>query len=209
MSITIYGMGPSRSFRALWAAQEAEIDFEYISVDFGSKAEGGAQSDTYKKLNPQGKVPTLIHNDLVITESGAILNYLAHQAADKSLMPADGSADRVRYDQMCFFVLTELEQPLWTTGKHRFAIPEQYRIPEIIEKTAPFEFAKAQDALLHLKADREFAIGDSFTMADILLAQTLAWAQNFKFQVNSDLLAYKDRMFAREACLRAKAQIKN
>ena len=118
-------------------------------------------------------------------------------------MPADGTAERARYDQMCFFILSELEQPLWTTGKHRFAIPEQYRIPEIISKTAPFEFAKAQSALLIIKGDNKYAAGDQFTMADILLAQTLGWAQRFEFSVDASLVAYKDAMNQRDAFARA------
>jgi glutathione S-transferase len=112
------------------------------------------------------------------------------------------------YDQMCFFILTELEQPLWTTGKHRFALPEEVRVPQIMEKTTAFEFGKAQAALLKLKGDRVFAAGDEFTMADVLLGQTVAWAQNFKFDVDESLQAYKDKVFAREACQKAKALIK-
>lgn len=204
----IFGVGPSRSFRAVWAAFEAGADFEYVGLDFGSAETGGTHSDEYKYLNSQSKFPTLVDGDFVITESGAILNYLANSSATLDLKPQDGTNERAIYDQMCFFILTELEQPLWTTGKHRFALPEEYRVPQIMEKTTAFEFAKAQDALLQIKGDRKFAAGDSFTMADVLLGQTIAWAHNFKFEVDSGLLAYKDEMFSREACVKAKAAVK-
>lgn len=199
----LYGMGLSRSFRTLWAAEETDADYDYIELEFGSSGSNDPQSKQYKKLNPQGKVPTLVDGDLVICESAAILNYLAAKAPQYNLMPADGTADRARYDEMCFFIMSELEQPLWTTGKHRFAIPEQYRVPEILTKTTAFEFAKAQSALLALKGDREYAAGDHFTMADILLAQTLGWAQRFKFSIEESLLEYKEHMTKRDAFARA------
>jgi glutathione S-transferase len=208
MAIQIYGMGPSRSFRAIWGAFEAGVDFEYVSVDFGSAEKGGTQSDAYKKLNSQGKVPALVNGDFVLTESAAILNYLANLSSNKTLIPKDGTEQRASYDQICFFVLSELEQALWTKGKHSFALPEQYRLPEIIDKTTAFEFKKAHDALLILKGNRKFAAGNHFTMADVLLGQTIAWAHNFKFEVCPELLAYKDEMFAREACKKAKSLIK-
>lgn len=216
MTIKIYGMGPSRSFRALWAAEEAGINYEYIQVAFGSTEEGGTQHEAYKKLNRQGKVPAIVDdsvsdsvgNSLVLTESAAILNYFAKKSENKQLIPNDQSIDRAKYDEMCFFILSELEQGLWSKGKHSFALPEEYRVPEMLEKTIQFEFAKAQDALLYLKANKPFAIGDYFTMADVLLGQTLAWAHNFKFEVHEDLLAYKEKMFAREACVKAKNLIK-
>lgn len=41
----LYGMGKSRSFRALWALEEARLDYEYISVKFGSAEENGTASE--------------------------------------------------------------------------------------------------------------------------------------------------------------------
>lgn len=213
MTIKIYGMGPSRSFRALWAAEEAGIDYQYIPVAFGSAEEGGAQHEIYKKLNRQGKVPAIVDDSVsggfVLTESAAILNYFAKRSKNKQLIPDDNSIERAKYDEMCFFILSELEQGLWSKGKHSFALPEEYRVPQMLEKTIQFEFAKAQDALLHLKTNKPFAIGNHFTMADVLLGQTIAWAHNFKFEVSPELLAYKDEMFARPACIKAKSLIKN
>lgn len=204
--ITLYGMGQSRSFRALWAAEEAGIDFTYVQVEFKGTGENGAQGSQYKKLNFQGKVPTLVDGDLVVRESAAILNYIATKAVGQVLMPADGTAARAAYDEICFFILSEFEQPLWTHGKHKFVLPEQYRVADVIETTLPFEFAKAQAALLVILGDREYAAGDSFTMADVLLAQTINWAQRFNFSLDEKLLNYRDKMVARDAFARALKQ---
>jgi len=199
----LYGFSQSRSFRALWALEESGLDYEYIPVNFGSE-EGphGNRSPEYLALNPQGKVPTLIDGGLTLTESGAMLNHIARKAPASKLIPAHNEELLARYDQVLFFVLSDLEQPLWTNGKHRFALPEEQRIPQMLE-TATWEFAKAQRALHHYLDGRPYIVGESFTAADILLAHTINWADRFKFDVDADLLAYRDSHYQRPAALKA------
>ena len=78
-------------------------------------------------------------------------------------------------------------------------------MPAVIETTTPWEFAKAQKALLRLMGHGEFACGSQFTLADVLLAHTVSWAASFKFEVDGRLLAYKKRMYERAACGRARS----
>ena len=198
----LYGMGKSRSFRALWALEEAGIKYEYIEIAFGSDGENGTASEEYRSLNTQGKVPTLVDDDLVITESGAILNYIASNSSDLTLIPSNNLKTRAKYDELLCFVLSDLEQGLWTNGKHRFALPEAQRVPDILP-TASWEFNKAIEALQSKFDGDGFVVGDNFTMADVLLAHTLNWAESFKFNVPTSLLTYKNKMYYRSACKRA------
>ena len=143
---------------------------------------------------------------LVLTESAAILNHIARRAPETGLGPRADLNEQARYDELSFFILTELEQPLWSHGKHRFALPAERRVPQMLE-CATFEFEKALAALdHHLDADGH-ALGDRFTNIDILLAQTLNWAERFRFAVPAGWLAYRDRQFARPACQRALARV--
>ena len=204
----IYGMGKSRSFRAIWAAEEAGLDYDYVEVEFGGVGEKGTQGEAYRQLNFQGKVPTLIDDELVLTESAAIVNYLATKNPASSLIPKDGTQERAFYDQLAFFVLSDLEQPLWTNGKHRFALPEKRRVPKVLETTI-WEFHKSQKALKELIGESpDFALGANFTMADVLIAHTLTWAENFKFELFDGFREYKNRMYARPACQAALARLK-
>ena len=59
MSLKLYGLGPSRSFRCLWALCETNLEFDYIEVVFGNDGENSTQSANYLSKNTQGKVPTL------------------------------------------------------------------------------------------------------------------------------------------------------
>jgi glutathione S-transferase len=195
----LYGVGKSRSFRTIWAAEEAGIDYEYVEVAFGGTGENGASGASYRQLNFQGKVPTMIDGELVLTESAAIVNYIATKNTDLNLIPKAGSEERALYDQLAFFVMSDLEQPLWTNGKHRFAIPEEWRVPQILETTL-WEFEKSQKALKNMiGAEPEFALGDHFTMADVLVVHTLNWAENFKFELFEGFKSYKNRMIERAA----------
>ena len=148
-------------------------------------------------MNIQGKVPCLIHDTTVINESGAIVNYIAEMKPKRQLIPKDIKV-RAYYDELCFFILSDLEQALWTVTKHQRLIPEKLRI-EAIRKVAEWEFARSVLALEHYLGDKQFAVGENFTMADILIAYTLRWATAYQFEISQNLTNYMTRMFSRPA----------
>lgn len=197
--IKLFGRGQSRSFRALWALNEAGVPFEYIEVTNEMR-----ESAEYLEINSQGKVPTMVDGQLKLTESAAIVNY-AGGLSETALVPTIPSV-RALYDNVCYFVMADLEQPLWTIGKHRFALPEEQR-QEAVIPTAIWEFEKSQRALQHQLEDRQFAVGNQFTMADVLLAHTLTWAERFDMPITAELVEYKNRQYARKACVESLATI--
>ena len=199
--ITIYGYPNTRSTRVNWMMEELGQDYQYVLVDF---AKGDPQSADFLALNPAGKVPAMRDDDLVLTESAAINTYLGDKFNNRELVPMPGTAERGHYEQWCYFAMCELEQPLWTIGKHRFANPEQHRIKAIFP-TAAWEFQKALDLLSRGLGDQDYILGDAFSAADILLAQTLTWGQAFKQPIEQqNLLDYCQRNENRPARIRAK-----
>ena len=137
--IKIYGYPQTRSRRLTWMMEELEQDYEFVLIDL-MKGEG--QSPEFLAVNPAGKVPAMADGELVLTESAAIINYLADKWPEKQLAPELGSPARGLFYQWSHFVMAELEQPLWTIGKHKFALPEEHRV-EAIMPTASWEFQKA------------------------------------------------------------------
>lgn len=199
--LTVYGCANTRSSRVLWALEEAGARYEYVTVDL---LVGAARQPDYLALNPGGKVPTLVDGSYVLTESAAICTYIGDRFPGSGLTPPVGSPERGHYDQWCFFALSELEQPLWTLSKHTFALPERRRIPAVLD-TARWEFAVAAKVLARGLGQRDFVVGDGFTAADILVAQTLAWARACKLPLEHDnLTAYATRLLARPAWTRAR-----
>ena len=199
----VYGCPRTRSTRVVWALEEVGAEYEYEKIDLFA---GEGRQPAYLALNPGGKVPALADGDLVLTESAAICTYIGDAFPASGLTPPCGLPERARYNQWCFFAMCELEQPLWTIAKHRFALPEKRRTPEVIE-TAIWEFAIAAKVLATGLGGREFLISERFTAADILVAHTLAWAQSFELPLGHTVLeAYAERLLARPALARARAR---
>jgi len=200
--IKVYGYPDTRSLRAVWALEEAGAHYEYSRVDL-RKGEG--RSPQFLSINPGGKVPVLIDGDLVLTESAAICMYVAERFPASKLTSHD-AADRARVNQWCLFALTELEQPLWTLAKHTFALPEKYRVPAIFD-TARWEFVRAAGVLAQGLGDRQFVVGNSFSIADLLLVHTLTWAKSRSIDLGiASLNDYVERISARPALARAAAR---
>lgn len=191
----LYGCPNSRSLRAAWALEEASAEYEYVLVDL---FKGAARTPEFLALNPAGKLPVLVEGELKLTESAAIIAYIGDKFPASGLVPRDAAA-RADCLRWMFFATTELEQPLWTIAKHRFALPKDKRVPDI-EATARWEFAGAAKLLDDALGEREFICGDAFTGGDILLAHTLAWARSAKIAIDSArLTAYMERLLIRPA----------
>src|SRR5689334_14318343 len=112
MTMKLYGFGPTRSARAKWALQEAGLEFEAIDA---SKMMG---TDPYKRIHPLGKLPALVHDDRVVFESVAIVNYVGALVPKRGFVPSEPFA-RAIYDQWSCFALAELEAWLWSNAKHQ------------------------------------------------------------------------------------------
>jgi glutathione S-transferase len=201
--ITLYGCPNTRSIRATWALEEAGADYAYVKVDLFN---GEGRKPAYLRVNPGGKVPALAEDGFVLTESAAIVGYVGDRHPDSGLKPPPGTSARAQYEQWCFFTIGELEQPLWTMAKHRFALPEDWRVPAVID-TARKEFAVAARVLEAGLKGRPFILGERFSGADILITHTLSWAKKVELLPGEGPLpAYLDRCFDRPALARARAR---
>ncbi|WP_153914216.1 glutathione S-transferase family protein [Shewanella sp. TC10] len=197
--ITLYGTPRSRALRVSWLLEELGVDWQFCFLNF---AKGDNRSEEYLALNPSGKMPVITDGDLVLTESAAILLYLAEKYGQGKFLPKPGTAQAGLHHQWVSFVICELEQPLWSMGKHRFALPEEQRLDEMLP-VAKFEFDKAAKIAEQWVPETGYVCGDELTIADILLAQTLLWATVFEQTIPSKLTAYRDRVKQRPAMTRA------
>lgn len=189
----LYEFGPTRSIRVRWTLQELGVPFEATTVNMLA---GEHKSPAFLKINPAGKLPALVDGDLMLTESIAIVLYLAEKYPEKGLIPAD-LAQRAELYRWLLFAATELEQPLWRIARHTNVYPEEKRLPA--EVALAREDFKPMAAVLeeHLKG-RQFVMGKSVTVADFALAYTLDWANEIKLLDGfPQTKAYMERMYAR------------
>ena len=188
-----YEFAPTRSIRVRWTLQELGVDYEAITVNLKA---GEHQQPEFRKINPAGRVPVLVDGDLVVTESVAIVLYLAEKYPQKQLLPTD-LRQRAELNRWLLFTVTELEQPLWRIARHRSLYPEALRLPADID-LASREFKAMATVLEEHMRGRDFVAGDRVTVADFVLAYTLDWGNEAKLLGDCPgLLSYMERMYAR------------
>ena len=139
----LYEFAPTRSIRARWMLQELGEEFEAVTVNLMT---GDHRRPEFLKINPAGRVPTLVDGDLVITESVAIVLYLAERDPQRRFLPRDIML-RSQVYRWLLFAATELEQPLWRIARHTALYPQELRLSaepslarqDIAEMTAVLE----------------------------------------------------------------------
>ena len=195
--IEVWGPKKSRTFRILWALEELQVPYIHHHIDFKKKEN---KTDFFLAMNPFSKVPVLKFGETTLFESGAIVEFLASQFPEKSLAPPSHSPLYAKYLQWNYFAMTELEQPLWSMAKHKFALPLEYRISEMND-TALFEFNKALKVIEQEMSYKTYLLGETFYGCDILIGHTLQWARSVKVldESHPNTLNYMKRLNKRKS----------
>ncbi|HEY3698362.1 MAG TPA: glutathione S-transferase family protein [Spongiibacteraceae bacterium] len=189
----LYGFGPTRSLRALWALQELDVEFEFVTVNLLA---GENRRPEFLRINPTGKLPALVDGDTVLTESAAIALYLAEKYRDKGLIPTD-LKQRAQMYRWMLFTVTELEQPLWRITRHTMLYPENKRLPQDIA-LARQDFIEMAAILDQHMVGQQFVIGDKLTIADCVVAYIIDWAnEQHLLDDFRQLRRYLESMYAR------------
>ena len=189
----LYEFGPSRALRVRWTLQELDVPFEAVAINL---RDGEQRSAEFLKINPVGRLPVLIDDGKVLTESVAIVLYLAEKYPAKRLLPAN-LAERGQLYRWLLFTVTELEQPLWRMVRHSMLYPEDKRLPAEIALAREDFAAVAQVLEAHMRG-RKFLVGDTVTVGDFVLAYTLDWAKLARCLNGLPVLeAYLEQMYAR------------
>jgi glutathione S-transferase len=191
----LYGTPPTRALRALWLLNELDLDCEIVTVDL---SQGENLQPEFLRINPFEKLPVLVDGDVIVTESGAIPLYLAERYGQGRFIPAS-IEDRAAMYRWMFFLVTDIEQPLWRIALHTFIYVEGDRRPDEIP-LAERDCRRMLAPLDQHMSNREFFVGSTPTVADFIGAFTLDWADETGFLDQSpNLKAFVDRMYARSA----------
>jgi glutathione S-transferase len=184
--------GHTRDLRVLWALEEMQLPFELVGMNHPAH---DLTTDAYRRLSPFEQIPAIDDDGLVLSESAAIVLYLAKKSGRLIARDLAGEAQVMRW---CFAAVNSIEPPLlalmvldWTAdgscGKHReFLVGWVHRVLANLERWL---------------ADREFIATSDFTVADILMAHVLSSGIKDATLVvpYPGLVAYRDRCLARPA----------
>ena len=189
--------GAGRPVRALWALEEAGIpyDLEIVSKEGGS-------GERHRARHPLGRVPALETDDgRLLFESSAICLYAAELAPEADLIAADGSLERALAYQWIFFAMTEIEPPAITAMRARAG-------GEGENESALRAVGRGVDAVETALADRDHILGESFSVADVVVSEVTRMTGRLEVgEPGPNLLAYFERVAARPARERAVARI--
>ena len=165
--LKLYGAMISRAHRVVWMLKELGVPYEHIETSF---LDGSTHRPDYLEVNPNGRVPAIDDDGLLMCESMAINLYLARK--HRSALSPDGLVEEGLATQWSFWVVTEIEKPLLLCAANRFFFAEAARNGDeaamaLARLARPF---KVLDA--HL-ADRAHLLGERFTVADLNVAAVM------------------------------------
>ena len=180
MALKIYGVARSRAARVLWMAKELGLDYEHVKVDF---ATGETRQPAHLALNPNGHIPVIDDDGVILWESMAINLYLAKKYNTAGLYPTR-LEDEARAWQWSFWGMTDVERPLLTAMMNRAIFPENQRdlaAADAAEET----LAQPLGVLDGVPGRTPHLLGEHFTVADLNVASTLAWARPAQIDMSS------------------------
>jgi glutathione S-transferase len=182
--------GNTRDLRVLWALEEMGLAYEIVGIDHPNKE---LDSPSYRALNPFGQIPTIDDDGVVVTESGAILLYLARKSG--KLLPHDlaGEAQVLRWT---IAALNTIEVPVLTLWFVNLYGGKGSKPSEALQGWAEMRL-KQLDGWL---ADRQFIATEEFTVADILMTHVLGGGTDPELlKPHANILAYRARCTERAA----------
>ena len=180
MSVTIFGSIGSRASRCLWVAEEIGIAFDWRPI---STLDGSNRTPEYLAINPSGKIPAMQDDDVVLTESFAINQYLAEQYGAGTIWPAEPRLRGLAH-QWTFWSATELEPFITELFPHFVTLPPEERDADKVDRLVP-QLLDRLSFLENALSGREYVL-DTFSLADINLAvQTFTFIDRFKLSLES------------------------
>ena len=197
--LKIYGIKRSRAIRCMWTLEELGLEYQQIPLNPHA---GETRTPEYLALNPSGKIPTLVHDDFVLTETMAINFYLA-STFPGSMLPGDAQAT-ARLHQWTSWALTELEPPLVSIMRESRR-PESQSDATRVEGWRTDIHAMVETVLESHLARHESMLGAAFTLADLNVASVASSMQLLGVDLSGHprTSAWMQRCFARPAYQRA------
>ena len=185
---------PSRGMVTHWMLEELGVPYENRRLDIGRQEN---RTPEFLAINPLGRVPALVHGDVVVTETAAIVTYLAAVFPEAGLGVTADSPDYGAYLRWLFFAPVTVESTiLWETIDPPPA-EGAYRPVATVDEVAA--------TLAEAVRGKRYIVGDRFTAADVMIGTTIMWGTRLMplLPPLPELLAYWEGLEQREAWQRA------
>lgn len=182
--------GNTRDLRVLWGLEEMGLPCEIVGMDHPGHALDSAE---YRALNPFGQIPVIDDDGVIVSESGAILLYLARKSGKLLARRQEEEAQVLRW---CFSALTTIELPVLSRWFVEMNGGKDSKPSEALRGWGEMRL-KQLDGWL---SNRSFVATDEFTVADILMTHVLDAGTPAEMLASCpSLLAYRARCTERPA----------
>ena len=167
--IVFYHNPQSRSQMAHWMLEEAGAPYKIVPIDF---AKGENRAPEFLAINPMGKLPTIVHRDTVVTETAAIIAYIADAFPDAGLAPPPGDPLRGAYYRWLFF----------GAGCFEPALLDKMMDRPPVERKSAVGWGSYEEVLATLKkalSGGPYLLGEKFSAADVYIGSEVRFAMMF------------------------------
>jgi len=190
--ILFYTNPMSRGRIARWMLEEIGAPYRTEILQFGTTM----KDDSYKAVNPMGKVPAIIDGKKTVTECAAICAYLADAFPEKGLAPL--LADRADYYRWMFFAAGPLEAAVSNRALG-------FEVPPGRERMIGYgSFADVMDGLEFALRSNSYIAGEKFSAADVYVGSQIGWGLQFgSIEKRPAFEQYFGRIALRDAYQRA------
>ncbi len=158
----------SNVIAVMWTVGELGIEHKRHNV---GGTFGGTDAPEYRKMNPNGVVPTIVDDGMVLWESNAIVRYLASTYGQGTLWPSDPK-QRALSDQWMEWAKATFYPVFMPSFWQSIRVPADQRDQAAIDKSVAGT-GKILKMLDHHLMKNEFVAGDNLTMGDIPLGANL------------------------------------
>ena len=180
--------GNTRDLRVLWALEEMGLPYAIVGMDHPKHE---LDTPAFRAKNLFGQIPVIEDEGVIVSESGAIVLYLARKSG--RLMPRDlaGEAQVLRWS---IAALNTIEMPLLARWFVDLSGGEGTQPSEALRGWSEMRLGQLDGWL----AEREFVATEEFTVADILMTHVLAIGRNL-LKPYTNVVAYRERCMGRPA----------
>ena len=192
----------TRAVRIVWLCEELELPYEVEMYKLGDPA---MRSPDYLQVHPLGRVPAIEDGDVVLCESGAIVEYILAKYGDGRLVPDVSSSDFAPYLQWLHYAEGMLMPPVNVIVVETILLPPDRRNQVNVDRATKL-LGRMLGAVDQHMAGREFLAGE-FSGADIMTGHACSVAARLGGDISDkpNVSAYIDRLNARPALQRARA----
>ncbi len=191
--VIFYTNPMSRGRIVRWMLEEVGEPYRTEIVEYAD-----IKSPAYLAINPMGKIPSLTHGDVVVTECAAICAYLADAFPNANLAPPAGDKRRGTYLRWLFFAAGPIESAVMNRALG-------VEVPTDRERMVGYgSYATLMSVIEQAVSAGDYLVGDQFTAADIYFGSQLGWGMRFGgIDKRPAFEAYVARLTSRPAYARA------